>query len=104
MRLIHHFRPLMELGRCKEFVMASKTTDNSKRRGKKTASVQSPTVLEPRRDAAPGSNFLGHGIEEQIRRRAYELYLERGSTPGNESEDWITAEREVRSRQMQQAG
>lgn len=104
MRLIHHFRPLMELGRCKEFVMASKTTDSSKRRGKKAASVQIPPVVESRRDVVPGNAFAGHGLEEQIRRRAYELYLERGATPGNESEDWITAEREVRSREMHQAG
>jgi hypothetical protein len=39
-------------------------------------------------------------VEEEIRLRAYELYLERGETPGHESEDWLIAEREVRSRQM----
>lgn len=37
-------------------------------------------------------------LDEEIRQRAYELYLERGSTAGNEQEDWVTAEREVRSR------
>ena len=37
-------------------------------------------------------------LEEEIRQRAYELYLERGGVPGNEQEDWITAEREIRSR------
>jgi hypothetical protein len=42
-------------------------------------------------------------MEEEIRRRAYEIYLERGCTPGNENEDWLVAEREVRSRQVQQS-
>jgi len=37
-------------------------------------------------------------LQEEIRRRAYELYLQRGSTPGNESDDWLVAEREVLSR------
>ena len=40
-------------------------------------------------------------VEEAIRRRAYELYLERamaGGQGGNEGQDWLIAEREVRSR------
>ena len=32
--------------------------------------------------------------DEQIARRAYELYLNRGQTPGHELEDWLQAERE----------
>jgi hypothetical protein len=34
-------------------------------------------------------------LEVKIRERAYQLYLERGRTPGNENEDWLTAEREI---------
>jgi uncharacterized protein YndB with AHSA1/START domain len=33
--------------------------------------------------------------DEQIARRAYELYLNRGQTPGHELEDWLQAEREL---------
>jgi hypothetical protein len=33
--------------------------------------------------------------QEEISLRAYEIYLERGSTPGNELEDWTRAEREL---------
>jgi hypothetical protein len=33
--------------------------------------------------------------QEAIAKRAYELYLERGSTPGYELEDWLQAEAEV---------
>lgn len=38
------------------------------------------------------------GDEEQIRARAYELYLERGGGPSDEMEDWLRAEREYRGR------
>jgi hypothetical protein len=41
-------------------------------------------------------------VEEEIRRRAYELYQQRGSKPGSEREDWLAAEREVRQRYHQQ--
>ena len=34
-------------------------------------------------------------LEEKIRRRAYELYLERGSQPGSELDDWLRAEAEI---------
>jgi hypothetical protein len=32
---------------------------------------------------------------EEIRLRAYEIYLERGGVPGNELDDWLQAEREL---------
>jgi hypothetical protein len=41
-------------------------------------------------------------LEDEIRRRAYELYLQRGTKSGSEAEDWLTAEREVRGRYQQQ--
>lgn len=34
-------------------------------------------------------------LESKIRVRAYELYVERGCTPGHENEDWLLAESEV---------
>ena len=33
--------------------------------------------------------------EEEIRIRAYEIYLQRGGQPGFELEDWLQAEREL---------
>ena len=41
-------------------------------------------------------------LEAKIRERAYQLYQERGSTPGFENEDWLRAEREVLARQNHQ--
>ena len=32
---------------------------------------------------------------DEIRRRAYEIYLERDGLPGNELDDWLQAEREL---------
>jgi len=35
---------------------------------------------------------------EEIRLRAYEIYLERGSLPGSELDDWLQAEYELDGR------
>ena len=84
--------------------MATRTTDSSKKRVRKAAPIE-PLAATPLRQAVPtnGDTFQDN-LEEQIRRRAYELYLERGSTPGDPSEDWFVAEQQVRSRQLQHAG
>jgi hypothetical protein len=37
----------------------------------------------------------GKSGHEEIRRRAYEIYLERGGQPGGEIDDWLQAEREL---------
>lgn len=84
--------------------MASKTTENSKRRVRKAASVQPQAVTETRKEAVTAGKVPVSSVEEEIRRRAYELYLQRGGTPGNPSQDWLVAEQEVRSRQMEHAG
>ena len=34
-------------------------------------------------------------LEEQIRRRAYELYIRRGNQSGSEYDDWLQAEEEI---------
>jgi Protein of unknown function (DUF2934) len=41
-------------------------------------------------------------LESKIRVRAYELYVERGRTPGHENDDWLLAEREVKSSTSEQ--
>jgi hypothetical protein len=38
---------------------------------------------------------------EQIRLRAYEIYLERAGLPGNELDDWLQAEHELDGRASQ---
>jgi Protein of unknown function (DUF2934) len=36
-------------------------------------------------------------IQENVRERAYQLFLERGSEHGHHLEDWLRAEAEIRS-------
>ena len=33
--------------------------------------------------------------QDQVAARAYEIYLERGATPGDPMQDWLQAEREL---------
>jgi hypothetical protein len=42
--------------------------------------------------------------EEKIKRRAYEIYLERGEEPGRDLEDWLQAERELASYEITPLG
>jgi hypothetical protein len=124
MSLIHYAKPLLELGLCKEYCMARKTTESSStpRAKKSAASIQPPvTQVAPElvtdvpkngksakkiQDKLVASHPVPSNLnlEEAIRRRAYELYLERRATAGgengygDENQDWLMAEREVRSR------
>ncbi len=49
---------------------------------------QEPVAETPRRE-----------VIEEIRTRAYEIYLARGAAPGLELDDWLQAERELRSKE-----
>ena len=60
------------------------------------ATMPSPKPVEVRKSAPPAN------LEEQIRIRAYQLYEERGYTPGHQEEDWLVAEREIRTRSNSQ--
>jgi hypothetical protein len=47
------------------------------------------------------SNRAGAGArpgQDEIARRAYELFLQRGSVPGHETDDWLQAEAELSAR------
>jgi len=46
-------------------------------------------------DNEPGMTAVAEPLEAVIRRRAYELYLERAGRPGSALEDWTRAEREA---------
>ena len=56
---------------------------------------------KPKRNAEATSTLAETGEvgnsarDEEIRCRAYEIYLERGEQPGRELDDWLQAEREV---------
>jgi hypothetical protein len=49
---------------------------------------------EPRRDASPAP-APALPAEQDIARRAYELFVERGCEHGQDWDDWLSAEREL---------
>ncbi len=51
---------------------------------------QKATTSLPNRDSEQSTI-----TDEDVRYRAYELYLQRGSVPGYEVEDWLQAQREL---------
>jgi Protein of unknown function (DUF2934) len=89
--------------------MARKTTGNTTTRSKKTGASVQPAIVEGvpevrkevRKNGKP-ANLAPANLEEEIRRRAYEIYLQRrataGGQTGSENQDWLLAEREIRSR------
>jgi hypothetical protein len=48
--------------------------------------------LQHRAEDTSANHAVNHS---EIRRRAYEIYLERGGLPGRELEDWLQAEYEL---------
>jgi hypothetical protein len=96
--------------------MARKTTGTTTTRSKTKTVAVTPTSVEAVAELSKEIRKNGKAIsqaaaamappvnlEEEIRRRAYELYLERrataGAENGDENQDWLVAEREIRSRQ-----
>jgi len=63
--------------------------------------------LEPHATSAQaetGEVSVGNVVgDEEIRLRAYEIYLERGEQPGRELDDWLQAERELESEPLSRA-
>ena len=102
--------------------MARKTTGNTTpNRSKKTEASIAPAAVqvapevhkqvapevrkqiapEVRKNAKP-AKLVPVNLEEEIRCRAHELYLQRRGTAGDQNgdpnQDWLIAEREIRSR------
>jgi hypothetical protein len=144
MSLIHYIKPFLDLGICKEYSMARKTTGNGfTDRSKRTETPLQPVEMqgtshisaevsnedrknEDRQEVRNGKpvnspvpinqNSINQNsmnqtaanqgpnsanLEEEIRHRAYDLYLERranGGDAGDPHQDWLTAEREILSR------
>jgi len=80
-------------------------------RSKKAAASLEPVVMHPapvesaREDVRKNVTVSvtptpknGASIDEEIRHRAYELYLQRNGNGGDPNADWFVAEREVRAR------
>jgi Protein of unknown function (DUF2934) len=79
--------------RKEEMSMSSKPKGNAEPQAisGQAAQTRAPSVGNAERD-------------QEIRRRAYEIYLERGEQPGRELDDWLQAERELEGGVLAQAG
>jgi hypothetical protein len=53
----------------------------------------------PERAAAP--HVVHEPTHEEIQRRAYQIYLERGESDGSDLENWLLAENELKSNGQQ---
>jgi DUF2934 family protein len=67
-----------------------------------TLAKQDREAAAERIQQAPGdavaARAVGEPTDEDIRARAYEMYLERGGHHGLDFDDWVRAERELRKR------
>jgi hypothetical protein len=80
--------------------MARKTNGNgTTNRRKNAVATMQPYALQVVPDDRKSAKT--NNLDEEIRRRAYEIYLERGGTAGDEHQDWLLAEREIRARHQQ---
>ncbi len=70
---------------------------------KKSGSGDSVAAAAPAMTVEVKKNLVPINLEEEIRRRAYELFQQRNGGPGNEQEDWLRAENEIRTRYQQTA-
>jgi hypothetical protein len=61
-----------------------------------TARVKEPRIETPSIETLP--------LEERVRRRAYELYVQRGNESGSELDDWLQAEEEMQRAEEEAIG
>ena len=60
--------------------------------------INVPPVKPAAKKPQSGPNIDNASLDEEIRRRAYELFLARNGAAGDPNGDWLIAEREVRAR------
>jgi len=67
---------------------------------KRTRTTKSSKAEKPKATAPEVAKITTEAADMQqaIRRRAYELYLQRGAQDGRDCEDWLRAESEVLER------
>ena len=65
--------------------------------GSKAKTVASADRTQPKKAAQQKEELLDSTREQEIRNRAYEIYLQRGGQAGYEVDDWLQAERELKT-------
>ena len=61
----------------------------------KTKLIGSTEPMQTETAAEEREGLLDQTREQEIRNRAYEIYLQRGEQPGDELGDWLQAEGEL---------
>jgi hypothetical protein len=66
----------------------------------KSAPPSTPKATTSKKSPAPDATRAStpNGSDDAIARRAYEIYQARGGDHGADVDDWLQAEREIRSR------
>jgi hypothetical protein len=108
MWLIHQFDSLLHLGDCKEYPTMAKAKNPRTNTPKNGAAVENQVVaatetqpqIKELKKPTPEvrKNVFPINLDEEIRRRAYELWEQRGHEPGHETEHWLLAETEILTR------
>jgi hypothetical protein len=77
-----------------------KTTDRKTVKGEKVSAPKAFKAAATRAPAgaAPTLARAPQPTHDEIARRSYELYLERGAIDGHDADDWARAEAELKSR------
>jgi hypothetical protein len=72
--------------------------------GGKTQTTSPPKsatkTIEKSMSVAKVNGGLAEPTFDEIRQRAYEIYLARGGAPGNSTSDWLQAERELKAERV----
>lgn len=80
----------------KERLNQTPIQSSSQRDSPQSSSVQSKTPQRPMQPiSASSSSSSSVDVQEAVRRRAYQIYEQRGMTGGSEIEDWLQAESEL---------
>ncbi|HEX3409596.1 MAG TPA: DUF2934 domain-containing protein [Candidatus Binataceae bacterium] len=72
-----------------------KTAGGRTAKSKPAASIDTPKASVETTAPRENGNAAAAPSPDLVRLRAYELFITRGDTPGDELSDWLTAEREI---------
>jgi hypothetical protein len=89
---------ILENGSTNSATTASAEAENAELKNTVRKSTRKPEIVK----TDSRSNLIPINLEDEIRRLAYLLSERRGFVPGHETEDWLSAEHEVRERYHQQ--
>ncbi len=96
--VLENIRPMIETVPLEQAVDSSargkegKNENTSKPDRKRISEIQATSTQAETGDVSVGNSAR----DDAIRRRAYEIYRERGEQPGRELDDWLQAERELK--------